>query len=720
MAIRISTIKLFLYALLACGVFFFASSARAAVIKPADTIGLAGYWNLDEGKGNTAYNHGFAASTGNGTLNSSPTWAAGKLGQALTFGASNNYVSTSVAWPSSGSISEWVYPTAYFDWISPSGWKTDPNISGDGFILIDEGGSGSPGRWRAVFRPNTAGAAEADVVALQNIVQNTWQHVAMTWSLSGTTYTIHLYVNGVDQGSATWSGTLSNGVGGFHFGNSGDYADNYFFGKVDEVHVYNRALSGAEVAAFYNRTAGTRYNSSAQNSGNGSNLSQGLVARWSFDGSTIGSTIQDVSGNNNSAYVSGAATSSMKVQGMLGQALSFNNAQGVQVAALPGTLSVGGAKVLSISAWVKRGTTSATGGIVNFNSQYAFDIGMTPCSTNQIKVTKYNVVDLCVGTMPSDTKYHLVTGVWNASGVTVYIDGVVSGTTSDSNAFSSSIAGPFVIGNDTSDVGGFFRGIIDDVRVYNRELSASEVAQLYQEGGGKINASGATLSNGSTLGSDLAGYWSFNGADFTDKVYDRSGNSNNGYLSSGATSTAKALGKLGQALSLDGSDKEVLIPNSPGLNLRTGSFTVAAWVKESAFNAGMVIAAKSVGGAANSTYGWHLAAFSGNMLQLHFSSSASFTTISNSTALSTGKWYHIVAVVDRSNINNSAIYINGSSAGSSVSDGGNGSSSTNVQPVAIGNESDGGFPWSGLIDEVRIYDHALSASEVSQLYSLGK
>jgi hypothetical protein len=321
MAIQMNKI-LFLFWALASGILFYAPYAHAAIIKPANNLGLVGYWNLDEGKGTTAFNHGSATSTANGTLNSSPAWSTGKLGSALNFGGSN--VSAAMSWPSSGSMSMWVNPNSYADWRSPAGWKLDPNITTDGYILIDNGGAGTPGRWRAVFRPNVGGAAETAVVALQNDTLNAWQYLTMTWSLSGTTYTIHLYVNGVDQGSATWAGTPgASGVGNFRFGDAGDYVGNAFFGKIDDVRVYNRALSAGEAAAFYNRIAGTRYNSSAQSAANGSTLNQGLVAQWTMDGADVTDKVYDRVGSNN-GYFNGGATSTAKTLGKLGQAMQFN------------------------------------------------------------------------------------------------------------------------------------------------------------------------------------------------------------------------------------------------------------------------------------------------------------------------------------------------------------------------------------------------------------
>ena len=110
-----------------------------------------------------------------------------------------------------------------------------------------------------------------------------------------------------------------------------------------------------------------------------------------------------------------------------------------------------------------------------------------------------------------------------------------------------------------------FKGTIDEVRIYNRALSATEVAKLYGSGAVKTNASSANLDNGSSLERGLVGHWTFDGADVTTVVADRSGQGNNGYFIGGATLSAKVIGKLGQALRFDGAD-DYLHRHHPPLN----------------------------------------------------------------------------------------------------------------------------------------------------------
>ena len=93
------------------------------------------------------------------------------------------------------------------------------------------------------------------------------------------------------------------------------------------------------------------------------------------------------------------------------------------------------------------------------------------------------------------------------------------------------------------------QGKVDDLRIYNRVLSAAEVKQLANAGASNIAHSNVWISDG------LVGYWTMDGSSIDwrkNQMSDMSGNGNTGSLVSLATSTAPVAGKIGQALSFDG------------------------------------------------------------------------------------------------------------------------------------------------------------------------
>jgi hypothetical protein len=101
------------------------------------------------------------------------------------------------------------------------------------------------------------------------------------------------------------------------------------------------------------------------------------------------------------------------------------------------------------------------------------------------------------------------------------------------------------------------KGSIDEVRIYNRALSATEITQLYKQGASKFATSPTT-----SLTSGLVGYWTLDGKDTpwtsatAATTKDRSGNSNTGTLTNMYQATSTVAGKLGQGLSFDVYDRD--------------------------------------------------------------------------------------------------------------------------------------------------------------------
>lgn len=230
-----------------------ADPTKTATATVTVTPGLLGWWPTREGSGSIAYD--VSGNGANGTWNGAPDGedssyygsydSDSTIEYAGAFDGSTNYIATSVAWPTSGSISLWADPSDISSWMSPAGWKYAP--SSGGYILVDEGGSGN---WRAVF--NSSGLGEADVQSTSSIPFNEWSYVTMTWNKEGSTTTISLYVNGVPQGATTTTQTATSSIGDFYYGTAGQSANNDYNGYIDDVRVYDRALTPTEIQGIYN------------------------------------------------------------------------------------------------------------------------------------------------------------------------------------------------------------------------------------------------------------------------------------------------------------------------------------------------------------------------------------------------------------------------------------------------------------------------------------
>ncbi len=701
-----------LFILLSVGVF--AKPVQASGVLGDFNLGMVGYWPLNEGSGTVLRDQ----SGGNNTATlTSPSWStSGKFGKALSFAGSPQIASTSLAFPSSGSISVWVFPTSYADWVSPAGWKVLAT-SHNGYALIDEGGSGTPGRWRAVFQP-TGDATELDIVALQNITQNTWQHVVMTWSKSGTTYTVKLYLNNVLQGSGTWVGATTPNIGHFHFGNSGDYPDNYFLGKVDDVRVYNYAMTPAQISIIY------KVGTPATTIGHSNNvtLSTGLVGYWPFDGNTTNwatGRTSDLSSNGVNGSLVGLSTTTSSVAGKIGGALKFSSAtaQEVSLGTTPANLTFAYSQPFSISLWAKPSATVGSGVFNRMVSTSATSnkfeyFVMANNNAFSFNVGKNGIGDASVAgsTFTLGQWYHLV-GVYNGTNINFYINGVSVGTAAYTFGALSNPDGILSIGGGGA-AGNTFDGSIDDVRIYNRALSASEVAQLYTNGGGVIAHSNTVAnSNG------LLGYWTFDGPKInwvTGAITDSSGQGNTGSLVSMSTSTSPVAGKVGQGLKFNGSTSYVSTPLT--YNWNANNWSIGLWASSiSCPNSFCGLVGDRFGTGASNWFTFGSSGnFTGNIVVEIGPAPGAVTIDSGYNPVGKG-WQYYTVTKSGTTI---TIYKNGVSLASGSTSGKNIGDTTNS--VRIGNWFSSNQIWNGSIDDVRIYNRALSAGEVAQLFSSTK
>src|SRR3989344_1636262 len=202
--------------------------------------------------------------------------------------------------------------------------------------------------------------------------------------------------------------------------------------------------------------------------------------------------------------------------------------------------------------------------------------------------------------------------------------------------------------------------------------------------------------------SGLTGHWKFDEGTGTTAT-DSSGSGNTGTLTNGPTWTT---GKIEGALSFDGVDDHVNAGNPTSLNL-SSSLTLSAWIYPNGLTGDRDIITKVGGGA---DYYFQV---SNNQLQVGFANGGSWyshSTTNASMPLST--WTHVAGIFDDS-ANILTIYINGVQQGSQTVTAVRMSS---ADPVHIGM----GWPnqsWNGRLDEARIYNRALTASDIQTLYA---
>jgi len=227
---------------------------------------------------------------------------------------------------------------------------------------------------------------------------------------------------------------------------------------------------------------------------------------------------------------------------------------------------------------------------------------------------------------------------------------------------------------------------------------------------GKKPPLGTRIDTSSSLGRGLVGCWLFNeGAGM--KLFDISGYNNTGTLTN-MEAADWVQGKRGKALSFDGSDEYVDLGTSAGNFNNTDSFSVSAWINANTLNStNRCIVNRVTGSQAN---GWEMRITTANKVRFILASTDANYNGQDTTVLSTNTWYHVVGTWNGSD---AKIFLNGVEDTSTPITQNSVGTITGTRTLAVGANaitSSSYFP--GSIDDVRIYNRALTAQEVKELY----
>ncbi|WP_294288093.1 LamG-like jellyroll fold domain-containing protein [uncultured Chryseobacterium sp.] len=200
----------------------------------------------------------------------------------------------------------------------------------------------------------------------------------------------------------------------------------------------------------------------------------GLVAWWGFSGNA-----NDSSGNNNNLTVNGATLTADRY-GNANSAYSFNGTSSYLTnSALSYAFSQSGAH--SISFWINRTGTSDGVAMMSGSNAPSNFIWLIQSDTSKIvygtnkQGSSWTWVNSPVYTAGSQWDHYVA--VYNNQNMTLYKNGVSVGTNTNAYTSTTQVALPIYIGRAIS--GGYIAANIDDVGIWNRALSTSEINQLY-------------------------------------------------------------------------------------------------------------------------------------------------------------------------------------------------------------------------------------------------
>jgi hypothetical protein len=549
-------------------------------------------------------------------------------------------------------------------WVRP---RSFPG-SGEVYILSHGGWQerwkiSMPSHGKPVFTTHSGGNCCSDMDSGTPLELNKWTHVAMVHDGSKNI----IYMNGVSVNQKNVTGDLDPTNYPFGMGWNPIDGGGHFDGALDQVELYNVALGAADIAALY----------AAQATFGGSNAPE--VAVYSLNGNG-----KDASQFSNDGSLSADA-----------QAVS--NRHGWASNALDGAVTADPSPALqsdytTISFWVKPASFPGSGEVYLLSHggwQERWKISM-PSHGKPVFTTHSN--GACCSDMDSGTPLELnkwthVAMVHDGTKNIIYLNGQkaseknVTGKLDKTNY-------PLGLGYDPIDKGSYFDGALDDVIIVNKALSAEEIAALYD-----LQRATPQIADG------LVAYYPFEGNGFDVTQY--------GNNSTGLRPGKDRFGKSNMAASFNGTSTEVIAANSPQLN--SARTTVSFWVNPKSFAGNGETFILSHGGWQER---WKISLPSHGKPVWTTNHTNGISDMDSGTPLLLNAWTHVVMVHDGAK---DLIYFNGAKvAEKNVA----GTLNNTTKNLGFGyNPIDGGNWFDGALDEVQIYNIALTDSEIAALYA---
>ncbi len=692
--------------------------------------GPVAHWKLDDKSGTSATDTSGNGNTG--TLTNSPAWTAGKYGSAVRFDGSDDYITAADS--SSLDVTRSASWAFWFNLASlPSG--------ADGKFIDKWIGTGNQRSYQIyptttnkisvdISSDGTSGAA-VTLNSSDTISANTWTHASVTYDGA----TVRMYINGNLQSSTAAISGIFNSTANMSIGGDNLGSTNFANGRMDDVRIYNYALSSKQIM---NIMAGGEVTDTAV--APVSAARGGPVLSMNFD-EGYGTTARDASSQGNSGTLTNmaspaTATSGWSNSGKYGKALAFDGTNDyVTKNTYSQSLDI---TTLSISTWINPSVSPSSGnyGYIftrgdpthTSNSDKQYELSMS--SSNAIRFRSNGVSLFEAGNISLNQWSHiLVTYDLSSTSAKLYINGKL--ITSGSGSVSNDADAGFTIGSNVA-ANNFFSGFIDEVKIYPYALTEDEVRLEYNRGSALVFGAKSTAADGTTADNSAGREYCVPGDTATcnapvaewkldegtgTSAQDTSGGGNTGTLTSGPVWTK---GKLGKALKFDGSDDYVTVPHTTSLTLT--NFTVSTWFKwesEHPTDVYRSIISKPNNDGSGFTDNFLIYVLdSDHTVGARVGSGGALTTFSSGVDVSDGKW-HYVTLTYNSTLGIGNIYVDGISRDPKTSLP---TAYTTSSPLLIGewHQSNPGYgDWSGLIDNVRIYNYARTPAQIAWEYNKG-
>jgi chitodextrinase len=556
-------------------------------------------------------------------------------------------------------------------------WVKPRTLPGNGEVFLMSFG-GWQERWKMSLPShgkvvwttnNTSGISDMDAGAGNELKPGSWTHVIAIHD--GTNDKI--FINGVLANSKAVAGNMNSTTKPLGIGFNPIDGGNWFDGVIDDVEIFNIALTDVQANALY--TAQSIFPGTATN----------LVAEYKFSGNADDDT---QFGNNGQAggvvpttdrfaYASSAYKFTGTDSIVAANSIQLNSDYAtvsfwINVTELPGN---GEVYLLSNGGWQERWKISLP------------SHGKPVFTTN----AESGISDMDAGNPLTLSVWHHVVMVHDGTNDKIFVDGVLANTKAVAGKLHSTKY-PFGIGYNPIDGGSYFKGSLDDIQVYNKALTDPEVVALY-----------AAQSVAPNITDDLVANYTFTGNANDATPY------HNNATATGAQLGNDRFGQANQSYSLNGVSDDVTAANSPQLN--SNYTTLAFWINVKEIPATGESYLVSFGGW-QERFKISLPSHGKPVFTTNSTSGISDMDAGAGNELPVGVWKHLVFVHDGTN---DKIFEDGVlKATKAVA----GTLNNTTKPLGMGyNPIDGGSYFKGSLDEVRIYNHALTDLEVAALFA---
>ncbi len=430
---------------------------------PTQDNNLVGWWALDETSGTTASD---SENTYDGTV-SGASWTTGNINNALSFDGVDDYVelpTTTQMSSSTGSVSMWI--------------NSSQDYTNSGMIFYGAGdvngnGFGSGDELHVHFNSDeTLGlfiqgdTQSVNIVSDDTYADGQWHHVAATWDINGEAI---LYIDGAEVASANHDANVFNFSASMRLGTTYQTGIRSYEGLLDQVKVYEGVLSTTDVGELINEGPGL---TPVEPDGH-----------WNLN-ETSGTTANDASSNNYDGAVSGATWAT----GYMNNGLSFDGVN--DYVQLPTTTNMSSSEG-SVSLWINSSHNYTDHGMMFYGALDTIGNGYGSHKELHLNFLSDETIGFFIeggsqdvnittsGTY-ADGQWHHVAATWNINGdATLYIDGTeVASATHDAIAFDFS--GVMRLGQ-TANNTRYYSGLMDQVKIYETELSAAQIQLLADE-----------------------------------------------------------------------------------------------------------------------------------------------------------------------------------------------------------------------------------------------